>query len=481
MISVKSQFCGILFGALCLSLAGPVSAAKEDTLVPVYSLLLFDFTAGPNVQLVKQVDPGVMDAGPEHLFAWNGLLYFDAADAEHGNEVWTSDGTAAGTGILKDIHEGTGSSDGFGFIGWDRDFAVMGNYIYFAATSSNDWSDLWRSDGTEAGTSEVYSVSPSYITPFNGALYFSGYYGSDVELWKSDGTPGGTTAMLKNISTAGSSYPGEAGGSSPGFVPFNNELYFPVSNSTGEPCELWKTNGTTDGTVAVKPGTVLEPAGEIAVCGGYLFFPVSFWVTDHYVYELWKSNGTPGGTAMLPGLSFTASSPGEFTVYNGFLYFSGNDGTHGWEIWKLDCAAGTAAMVKDISPDPNSDSPSELTVYNGLLYFRADHPTYGDELWRTDGTETGTALVKDINPGPEGSSLYDLTEFDGLLYFSADDGTYGDELWLSDGTEAGISMAKDIYPGPEGSDPYELTPVGNILFFGASDGKAGWELWKLQH
>jgi ELWxxDGT repeat protein len=478
MIRARSQLVGILCGTVCLSLIGGISAAqdiiKEKTLVPVYSLLLFDFKAGPNVQLVRDIYPGAADSYPEGLFAWNGLLFFGADDGTYGNEVWTSDGTGAGTAMLKDIHFGPGRSNGYQFYGWNRDFTAMGGNVYFAATDGDHPVSLWKTDGTGAGTSEVYSVSPSDMTVLNGALIFNGYTG-DVELWKSDGTSEGT-AVLKNISQNADSYPG----SMTGFVLFNNELYFDVANTASntppEPCELWKTDGTEAGTVAVKPGTALEPGEELGVCGGYLYFPVD----DAGVYGLWRSDGTAGGTVQLPGLSFTGSSPRRFTVYNGDLYFSANDGTHGWEVWKLNCTAGTAAMVKDISPDPNSDSPSELTVYNGLLYFRATHPDYGDELWRTDGTEPGTTLVEDINPGSNGSSLYDLTEFNGLLYFSADDGEHGDELWQSDGTGAGTTLVKDIYPGLEGSDPYELTPVGNALFFGASDGAAGWELWKLQ-
>lgn len=480
MISVTSQFFVILFGAICLLLSGTVSAAQGKTLVPVYSLLLFDLKAGPNIQMVKDINPGVMDSEPEDLIAWNGLLYFGADDGVYGNEVWKSDGTETGTVMVKDIHEGPGSSDSFEYmnatIGWNRSFAVLGDYIYFAATSSNDWSALWKSDGTDAGTSEVFSVSPSDTTVLNGALYFRGFDGSDTELWKSNGT---TTVMLKNISTFSSSYPGEGGGGS-GFTQFNNELYFSVSNSDSETCHLWKTDGTSDGTVAVKPGTAIEPAGELAVCGSSLYFPVTVWVIDHNEYELWKSDGTPGGTTKLPGLNFTGSNPGRFTVYNGLLYFSANDGTHGWEIWKLDCTTGAAAMVKDISPDPAGDSPNNLTVFKGLLYFRATHPDYGDELWQTDGTEAGTTMVKDINPGAAGSSLDAFTVLNGMFYFTADDGEHGDELWQSDGTGTGTSLVKDINPGLDGSDPYYFTTVNGTLFFTATDGAAGYELWRLQ-
>lgn len=471
---------GVLAGALLWLAAGAVSAQQQNTLVPVYSLLLFDLNAGPSVELVRDINPGLADGEPEDLFAWNGQLFFEADDGVSGNEVWMSDGTEIGTTMLRDIHVGAGSSNGYGFIGWDRNFTAMNGLVYFAATSSDSPASLWQTDGTESGTTHVYAVSPSHMTVLNNVLYFNGYDGSDSELWRSDGTPGGT-AMLKNISASGSSYPGEAGGSSPGFTLYNNELYFPVSNATPEVCGLWKTNGTSGGTVAVKPGTSLEPAGEIAVCGNFLYFPVSRYVTDHYEYDLWKSNGSAGGTSMIAGMpSFIASSPGRFTVYNGSLYFSANDGMHGWELWKLDCTTDVGTMVKDISTDPFGDSQEYLTVLNGFLYFKATDTVYGAELWRTDGTEGGTTLVKDINPGASGSAISGMTAYKSKLYFSATDGTQGDELWQSDGTAAGTTLLKDINPGPDWSYPYEFTAVNGSLFFTATEGATGWELWRLQ-
>jgi ELWxxDGT repeat protein len=66
-----------------------------------------------------------------------------------------------------------------------------------------------------------------------------------------------------------------------------------------------------------------------------------------------------------------------------------------------------------------------LTNVSGTLFFSADDGTNGYELWKSDGTSTGTTLVKDINPGANSSTPARLTNINGTLFFDADDGTPG--------------------------------------------------------
>src|SRR5262249_26603994 len=126
--------------------------------------------------MVKDINPGATRSNPEHLTAGNGVLYFDADDGGHGNELGRSDGTAAGTSRVKDITPGAA---GFGYTPPLLGVGSAG-VLYFRAGDGVHGNELWRSDGTTAGTVMVKDINlgagdsvPSRLTDLNGVLYFA--------------------------------------------------------------------------------------------------------------------------------------------------------------------------------------------------------------------------------------------------------------------------------------------------------------------
>ncbi len=307
----------------------------------------------------------------------------------------------------------------------------------------------------------------------NGTLFFSANDGSNGrELWKSNGTSVGTV-LVKDIR------PGSESSSPLYLTNVNGTLFFSAEDgSAGR--ELWTSNGTSDGTMLVtniRPGILSSFPKFLTNVSGTLFFSASDGVNG---YELWKSDGTSAGTVLVKDINTVTfnSSPRYLTNVNGTLFFVVNDGNNGEELWKSDGTSNGTVLVKDIRPGSESSSPLSLTNVHGTLFFSASDMSNGYELWRSDGTSAGTVLVKDIRTGSGSSNPRNLTNLNGTLFFNASDMSNGYELWKSDGTSAGTILVKDIRTGSGSSNPRNLTNLNGTLLFNASDVSNGYELWK---
>ncbi|MFN8357692.1 MAG: ELWxxDGT repeat protein [Spirosomataceae bacterium] len=459
-----------------LGALSPLRWLKSVASIFFLACLLLVSTTSPllaQTTLVKDIYAGSGgSAAPQKFAVIGSTLYFVATDATNGQELWKSDGTAAGTVLVKDINP---SGDSYA-----ANLTVMGNTLYFRAYDATNGSELWKSDGTAAGTVLVKDINPGSdgsfaenLTVLGSTLYFQAYDATNgKELWKSDGTAAGTV-LVKDI-RPGSNH------SSPNYLTvLGSTLYFQADNGTNG-VELWKSDGTAAGTVLVKdirPGSGDSYAANLTVMGSTLYFR-AYDATNGS--ELWQSDGTAAGTVLVkdirPGSG--GSFPDYLAVMGSTLYFQADDGTNGVELWKSDGTAAGTVLVKDILSGSNGSYPLNLTVLGSTLYFLADDATNGSELWKSDGTAAGTVLVKDINPGRNNSSPENLTVLGSTLYFRADDGTNGIELWKSDGTAAGTVLVKDIRPGRNGSYAVNLTVMGSTLYFAADDGTNGTELWK---
>ena len=417
---------------------------------------------------------GARGSDPHELTNVNGTLFFSANDGIHGTELWKSDGTIAGTSMVKDIRSGSGgSSPAF--------LTNVGGTLYFRAQDGINGDELWKSDGTEAGTVMVKDIRPgsfssnlAQLTNVNGTLFFraaDGIHG--YELWKSDGTEHGTI-MVKDIgSGTGASWPAN-------LTNVSGTLFF-TANDGNHGHELWKSDGTETGTMMVKDiryGTRDSSTRYLSNVAGTLYFSANDGSHGH---ELWKSDGTDVGTKMVKDIwiGTGAASPRPMTNFAGTLFFTANKGSGGYTLWKSDGTEAGTIEIANVRSEAGAAPAFSSANVDGQLFFRGNDGTHGYELWKSDGTEAGTVLVKDIRSGIVSSFPRYLTNVCGTLFFRAYESIHGYELWQSDGTEAGTVLVHDIQPGANGSQPRHLTNISGTLFFTADDGIHGRELWML--
>ena len=455
-------------------------------------------------------------------------LYFSASDAVHGREIWSTDGTALGTYLSRDIR--AGDQSGVQLLFFQR-HQTFDSVLYFQADDGLAGPELWRSDGTEEGTfllSDIFSSTdssnPHNFESVNGTTLFwadDGTHGS--ELWATDGTVSGTQMLLDT-------WPGSFSGDR-----YNNYIRMNGARGFFVGRDLWKTDGTENGTALVTTvgqgsndfmWAILEIGGEH---GLFHVFPAN----APEEWQLWRTDGTADGTEMI--YSFTRYPDqlfGSLIMWIGGIgYFVADDGIHGRELWRTNGTTEGTMLVKDIYPGTQSSQIFNIWELNGWAVFSADDGVHGGELWRSDGTEEGTVLVKDMTPGtdsafpdsfgqpsPQGRMLLsvygangglfddvtlwitdgtesgtqpitvpDIGYFRGVLssillddgwMFSADDGIHGWESWKTDGSSVGTQLFKDFVPGPESSTPIWMADYGESVLINVNDTPEGSRLWK---
>ncbi|NPC81602.1 hypothetical protein HPC49_25695, partial [Pyxidicoccus fallax] len=420
--------------------------------------------------------PSSFFAPPTVFLELGDTVLFGASDKVHGTELWRTDGTAAGTSMVLDLLPGPTGSD-------PSHAVVMNGQAYFLAASTDSWqSGLWRTDGTSQGTVMVKSLQGlgSFLHQRDGVLYIGtsdpDTHGSGFALWRSDGTPEGTVRLHREPASVGG-----IGAHSSTWL--GDTLLFTASRAD-QSMTLWKSDGTARGTTLVKnlsPGANYLSAFGLVTCGAQAFL----WsLRDYGRYVLWRTDGSDAGTLRLKDVDTTnpenvVRPPVSWLACLGnAVYFSAWDADVGVELWKSDGTVAGTLRVADLFPGAGSASPRGFTVHEGAVYFLADDGVTGTELWRTDGTPHGTSRVADVAPGAasstEGRPENRMISSPGALFFIADDGVHGRELWKTDGTTAGTVRLSDN--GATGYGFHELHGFwsrGTLHFWSRDD-----ELWK---
>jgi ELWxxDGT repeat protein len=446
-----------------------------------------------------------------------------ANDGSSGDEMWISDGSAAGTTRVADLVAGGGGITGV----FGTDAEVNGGFYYVIGGAR-----AWRSDGTAAGSRQVGSALPDPITGFRAVhaagsrmLFQGDSFDGGSELFQS---PLASPQSLTQVNVIGD----EIGHSDP--IDFHvlpgGEIAIAFDDLDGFEWRRLLPGGGQELLVDLQPGAnSFDPVDDITPTesGTHLWFVANFvelWRTDGSIAgtqrvfdfggstsggeddfgnivclvaegeevivmtrnfspsrtDLFRSDGTAAGTQRLlgPGLM----PPGLTLDYFPCPEIAGSsvivvafDNATGYEPYRNNGTPGQLSLLRDIAPGGPSSQPERMQrVGNRVFMVASDDGTQSNqELWVTDGTAQGTRLVREINPsGPSRPNF--LTPVGDRLYFAADDGVNGRELHRSDGTAAGTQQVADLFPGPGAAFPLSQEAAramqvdGVRLFFAAT-------------
>lgn len=479
----------LLFAALLLT----GSAAQAGT----FSMVQINPNAGYCDNVWSDSSKYYYGAGDlKHFAQLNGLLYFVATDQPYNDELWVTDGTQQGTHKVKDINPNGGSGIG--------DLRVVGNKIFFLANETKsdvaptDDYDLYTSDGTTAGTVKVKDLDQPFNTLLgednagvtNGKIVFctqtdvmvtdgstSGtrslatinltgyttangycemngnvYFIVNSDIWKSDGTTTGTKAV-KSIADSANCHWNLAFASK--IKAFNGKLYI-IGSQSGFGPDLYTFDGTEMGAVTKVLSLPMGNAypDNLRECGGSLWFSAY----DTSSYALFKVNGT--GADRICTINSTLS-------YSGNKILFPNDWNNGYHI--VDALTGAQSEFGRSSLSLNgigfSANPNTVLVMgNKIIYQAYDSATGYQVMCITDGTSEGIQVVMpsdaatshpfDYTPGCGLIDVFDFTTYGNKVVIPADFNNAGRELWfyeaddLINGIIEHAQSAISIYPNP---------------------------------
>lgn len=353
----------------------------------------------------------------------SGISVFAASDDEAGLEVWRSDGTSRGTFRLTDdaCQEYCEQFDYF-FAPW----VVAGNRAFIYA-QEGDVSTLWVTDGSREGTFPVYEGvriwnlhTPVWVRSQRLLFFVVGGNSRDFELWRSDGTPEGTRKVktFTSIDT-------RAGIRE--LTAFAGRVFFNGQDLVNGPA-LWSSDGTEAGTVLVRRFfRDFEDQGPtwLRVVGPRLLFIAP---TPDSGTVLWASDGSRAGTRpvqLLASGQSTYESIHSMQVVGKVLFVSTQQ-----QLWVSD---GTRPGTRGLGAFPRPPYLSMESLFKGRYYFLVRTDASGIELWSTNGTAAGTRRLAAVCPHDCYAVVPESLEVAGdrLLF------TTNFKIWQTDGTVKG--------------------------------------------
>jgi ELWxxDGT repeat protein len=409
-------------------------------------------------QLVKDINSeprSLIEVGnqvSQRCFTCGNYVYFIAND-KSGSELWKTDGTTAGTVQVADLNPGPDNG-----VPIHETLFCKNDILYFRASTTFN---VWKSDGTAAGTVPATSFSVGLISPLqssNKIILFGA--NESPELWSLDGD---ATTLLKTFEgTAEERLVFHDAVVTPSGVMF---LVRVLQKNSGLAIryQLWASDGTPSGTTVVRTFTtsfltLFEWVGDKVILG---------MLDNANVPELWVSDGTSAGTILLPPFPAATNNTELYAAgtFNNKLIFGRGDGT-----WISDgTAEGTFLLLPGIFS-------YRVAGLNGNTYMTT-HGNSEYALYKSDGTIAGTERVGglgDLTTVPIEKLVVIANKV--LVPFATS--STGQEIALTSGNTGDITLLKDINPGLSSSSPRCFANLGDMVIFIANDSVHGYEIWK---
>lgn len=389
---------------------------------------LFRIDSG-GLTLVSDLTPGPTSTSfSANLVSVGGTAFVALNTTTYGTELWKTDGTAAGTSIVKDLVAGEVSSN-------PRGLVAAGSNVFFVAQVSGDY-QLFKTDGSAAGTVKVYSPDPATAVDFDsnflqgaalgGNVLFIQNNGDGVELWKSDGSTAGT-ARVKSLSTDGYADKDP--------IVVGDRVYVSIFDYSDSKFHIWASDGTEAGTIDL--GALTGRPAQLTAFGQILLFRLSSGANQGRVVAVSHSGNVYTSQTVR---DFNPAFAIEMVASSSRAFIAAADtGSSTQQLWASD---GTAGGTSAVLPATLS-YPSDLAILGSRVVFSCYTSANGYEPCVSDGTMGGTSVLKDINTTSTGSISSDPTSFFPLgssviFSASADGSTFAE--WTTDGTTAGTAQ-----------------------------------------
>lgn len=482
---------------------------------------------------VFDLNPGSSGSDITAFVTSGGLAYFTAVNAENGQELWRSDGSAAGTFLLADIWPGPASSA-------PKDLKDFNGTLLFTAESPTTGRELWQTQGTPETTHLVRDIVPGYlgsdpqdITIAQNQVFFTAW---DVQrgrtLWRTDLTPSGTviidlptgadSSMINSMIAlddrlfftlqtgtdltphatlwVSNGKPGESvqlfnstDGSVVILAPWNGMVFFgdySTAQLVQPTISLWRSDGTISGTQFLQSFTGIGVHPAVSLRGFQAFLGQLYFIFATYTpigpiskQSIWRTDGSSAGTqVIMTGDWNTTTILGSRLIFDAGNNFPNGNGC---SLHSFDGITGYDTILWQGMPTGQlgaGSCPKVIGVMDHTLFFTLKMDSEELAVWKTDGTLSGTIRVKFL-PSIISQSVFiglSTNVYNHSVIFTFDDGLHGAELWRTNGWDWGTEMLTDLQP-VGAPDPLIGPVVGDkLLFVAEDDGVTGRELRTLR-